>query len=80
MNISQTETSFRDAKTHYRAASMDFVVYTEEQHVEMHILTDDGETVAVTCAKDLLFRIQRLIERMARECPEIALWNDVSLH
>ena len=80
MDSLQTKTHFRDATTHYRAATMDFVVYTEEQRVEMHILTDKGETVAVTCAKELIFRVQRLIERMGRECPEIALWNDVSLH
>ena len=64
------------AQAHYRAASMELVAYLDEQRVEMHILTETGETVAVACAKDSIFRVQRSIERMGQECPEIATWND----
>jgi len=64
------------AQTHYRAATMELVAYLDEQRVEMHILTETGETVAVACAKDSIFRVQRSIERMGQECPEIATWND----
>ena len=64
------------AQAHYRAATMELVAYLDEQRVEMHILTETGETVAVACAKDSIFRVQRSIERMGRECPEIATWNE----
>jgi hypothetical protein len=64
------------ARTHYRAATMELVAYLDEQRVEMHIVTETGETVAVDCAKDSIFRVQRSIERMRRECPEVATWSD----
>jgi hypothetical protein len=55
---------------------MELVAYLDEQRVEMHIVTETGETVAVDCAKDSIFRVQRSIERMRRECPEVATWSD----
>jgi len=64
------------AQKHYRAATMELVAYLDEQRVEMHIVTQTGETVAVDCAKDSIFRVQRSIERMRRECPEVATWSD----
>jgi hypothetical protein len=64
------------AQTRYHAASMKLVAYLDEHRVEMHIVTDTGEAVAVTCAKDSIFRVQRQIERMRQECPEIASWGD----
>jgi len=63
------------AQTRYRAAAMELVAYLDEQRVEMHIVTGTGETVAVACARDSIFRVQQSIERMARECPEIATWG-----
>ena len=68
------------AQKHYRAATMELVAYLDEQRVEMHIVTQTGETVAVDCAKDSIFRVQRSIERMRLECPEVATWSDGSLH
>ena len=68
------------AQKHYRAATMELVAYLDEQRVEMHIVTQTGETVAVDCAKDSIFRVQRSIERMRRECPEVATWSDGPLH
>jgi hypothetical protein len=64
------------AQARYHAASMKLVAYLDEHRVEMQIVTDTGGTVAVTCAKDSIFRVQRQIERMGRECPEIASWGD----
>jgi hypothetical protein len=66
------------AKWHYRAATMEFVAYLEGQYVDMHIVTDTGETLAVAFNKDSIFKVQRSIERMGRECPEIATWGDRS--
>jgi hypothetical protein len=63
------------AQTRYHAATMELVAYLDEQRVEMHIVTETGETVAVACARDSIFKVQHSIERMARECPEIATWG-----
>jgi hypothetical protein len=63
------------AQTRYHAATMELVAYLDERRVEIHIVTETGETVAVACAKDSIFRVQRSIERMGRECPEIATWG-----
>jgi hypothetical protein len=68
------------AQKHYRAATMELVAYLDEQRVEMHIVTQTGETVAVDCAKDSIFRVQRSIERMRRECPEVATWSGEPPH
>ena len=64
------------ARTHYRAATMELVAFLDEQRVEMHIVTQNGETIAVDCAKGSIFRVQQSIERMKRECPEVATWSD----
>jgi hypothetical protein len=37
------------AQKHYRAATMELVACMDEQHIEMHIVTQIGETVAVYC-------------------------------
>ena len=36
----------------------------DEQGVQMHIVSETGETTAVARARDLIFRVQRAIERM----------------
>ena len=68
------------AQKRYRAATMELVAYLDEQRVEMHIVTQTGETVAVDCARDSIFRVQRSIERMRLECPEVATWRDGPPH
>ena len=68
------------AQKHYRAATMELVAYLDEQRVEMHIVTQTGETIAVDCAKGSIFRVQQSIERMRRECPEVATWSDGPPH
>jgi hypothetical protein len=59
----------------YRAAWMELVAYLDEHTVEMHILTDAGESVAIVCDKDSIFAVQRHIEQIGRACPEIATWK-----
>jgi hypothetical protein len=38
----------------------------------MHILADTGETICPTLS---IFAVQRHIESIGRECPEIATWS-----
>jgi hypothetical protein len=68
------------AQTRYHAATMELVAYLDEHRVEMHIVTETGQTIAVACAKDSIFRVQRSIEQMGRECPEIATWGGEPPH
>jgi hypothetical protein len=64
------------ATTRYRAVSMELAADLDAQQVEMHILTDTGETIAVVCRRDSIFTVQRHIEKMANACPEIATWRN----
>ena len=59
----------------YRAVSMELAAYLDEHCVEMHILTDAGETVSVACPTDSIFAVLRHIKRLGIECPEIATWG-----
>jgi hypothetical protein len=60
----------------YRAVSMELTADLDARNVEMHILTDTGKTIAIVCARDSIFAVQRHIERMGNACPEIATWSD----
>ena len=62
----------------YRAASMELGVYLDDHYVEMRILTDDGKAVAIACDGDSIFAIQRHIEQIGRECPQILTWKTVA--
>jgi hypothetical protein len=64
-----------DAAPRYRAVSMELAAYLDGRYVEMHITTDAGETVSVVCPRDSIFAIQRHIEQIGRDCPEIASWR-----
>jgi hypothetical protein len=64
----------RARPTTYRAVSMELVAYLDRRYVEMRILTDTGKSIAVTCGGDSIFAVQRHIERMKHECPEISSW------
>ena len=59
----------------FRAVSMEFAAYLDAHTVEMHILTDTGQSIAVVCPRDSIFAIQKHIEEMRAACPEIATWN-----
>lgn len=59
----------------YRAVSMELAAYLDGRYVEMHIVTDTGEAVAIVCPRDSIFAVQRHIEKIGRDCPEIASWS-----
>jgi hypothetical protein len=62
----------------YRAVSMELAAYSDGRYVEMRILADTGQSIAVACDIDSIFAIQRHIEQMGRECPEISTWKTVT--
>ena len=64
----------RASPTRYRAVSMELVAYLDGRYVEMQILTDTGKSIAVACGGDSIFAVQRHIEQMKQECPEISSW------
>lgn len=59
----------------YRAVAMELAADLDGRCVEMHIVTDTGETVTVVCPRDSIFAVQRHIDRIGRDCPEIATWH-----
>jgi hypothetical protein len=59
----------------YRAASMGLAAYLDDRHVEMHIVTDQGESLAIVCPRDSILAVQHHIERLGQDCPEIAHWG-----
>lgn len=63
------------AQFRFRAVAMRLVADLDERSVEMHVITDTGEAVAIACEKDSIFAVQRHIEQMGRECPEISSWK-----
>ena len=68
MNASPTQVRFR-------AVAMQFVADLDGRYVEMHVITETGDAVAIECEKDSIFAVQRHIEQMGRECPEISSWK-----
>jgi hypothetical protein len=68
MNASPTQIRFR-------AVAMQLVADLDGRYVEMHVITETGDAVAIACEKDSIFAVQRHIEQMARECPEISSWK-----
>jgi hypothetical protein len=61
----------------YHATSMELAADLDRRYVEMRIRTDTGENITVECARDSIFAIQRHIEQMGRECPEISTWRSI---
>lgn len=59
----------------YCALSMRLAAYLDGRYVEMHILTDTGKIVSIVCEKDSIFTVQRSIEKIGQDCPEIATWK-----
>lgn len=68
--------NLESAKIRYCAISMELAAHLDDRYVEMHILTDTGETVAIVCKEDSILAIQRNIEKLAGACPEIATWRE----
>jgi hypothetical protein len=73
--MERTTMTSAEISPRYHAVSMEFAAYLDGRYVEMHIVTDTGETVAVVCPRDSIFAIQRHIERIGQDCPEIASWR-----
>jgi hypothetical protein len=63
------------APLRYRAVSMELAAYLDGHFVEMHIQTDTGRTICIACLRDSILAVQRHIEQMAQDCPEIATWK-----
>ena len=61
--------------TRYRAVSMELIAYLDGRYVEMRILADTGKSITVVCGGDSIFAVQRHIEQMKQECPEISSWT-----
>ena len=66
------------AQVRYCAASMRLAAYLDGHYVEMHVLTNTGETIAIVCERDSIYSVQRHIEKMGRDCPEIATWKPLT--
>jgi hypothetical protein len=66
---------FPKAPNRHRAVSMAFAADLDEHYVEMRIVTDTGEAFVVVCPRASIFAIQRQIERIGHDCPEIATWS-----
>ena len=60
----------------FRAVSMEFAAYLDAHTVEMNILTDTGQSIAIVCPRDSVFAIQKHIAEMREACPEIATWSE----
>ena len=68
--------SVHPAPSHtYRAIAMELVAYLDEQFVELLIMTDSGESIAVACPRDSILSIQGHINQLVHECPEIESWG-----
>jgi hypothetical protein len=63
------------ATRRYCAVSMQLAAYLDSHYVELLILTNEGESIAVICPRDSIFSLQQHIEQIGRECPEIARWS-----
>jgi hypothetical protein len=59
----------------FRAVSMEFVAHLNERYVEMLVMTSDGTTIAIECENDAIFAVQRNIEKIGLDCPEIMAWK-----
>jgi hypothetical protein len=59
----------------YQAVSMQLAAYLDGRYVEMQLLTDAGEAVAIACDKNSILAIGRHIRQLGRECPEISTWQ-----
>ena len=63
------------AQIRFRAVAKQLVADLDGRYVEMHVITETGDAVAIACERDSIFAVQRHIEQMGRECPEITSWR-----
>ncbi|MEX2202109.1 MAG: hypothetical protein WD711_11985 [Dongiaceae bacterium] len=55
-----------------RAVAMQLIADLDGRYVELHVVTDRGQTLAITCDSNSIFAIQQHIEQLSEECPETA--------
>jgi hypothetical protein len=55
---------------------MELAADLDAHTVEMHIVAESSESIAIVCPRDSILAIQEHIEKLAKECPEIATWSD----
>ena len=57
-----------------RAIAMQLIADLDGRYVELHVVTDRGQTLAIACDNNSIFAIKQHIEQLSEECPEIASW------
>lgn len=60
----------------FRALAMEFAAHLDEHFVELHIITDTGDSIAIACPSASIIEIQRHIDQLVRQCPEIVSWGN----
>jgi hypothetical protein len=58
-----------------RAMAMQLVADLDGRYVELHVVTDRGQTLVIACDNSSIFAIQQHIEQLGEECPEVASWK-----
>lgn len=59
----------------FRAVSMELAAHLDERRVDMLVIAADGTTVAIECEADTIVKVQRHIQALAEECPEVLTWG-----
>ena len=60
----------------FRAVSMELAAYLDARTVEMHIITDTGQSIAIVCPRNSIFTLEKHIGEIRDACPEIATWSE----
>lgn len=58
-----------------RAVAVQLAAHLDGRYVDLTIITDRGQTVAITCDNRAIFEVKRRIEQLAQDCPEVASWD-----
>ncbi len=59
----------------YRAVSMELAAHSDSHLVEMRILTDTGEAIAIVCQRESIVSVQRNVAETGRVSADMAMWN-----
>lgn len=70
--------NYQPESTHrFRGIAMEFAAYLDDQFVELHIITDTGEFLSIACPCASIIEIQKHIEQLVHQCPEIVSWGKI---
>jgi hypothetical protein len=58
-----------------RAVAMQLFADPDGRNVEMHIVTDRGQTLVVACQNESLFAMQRALQQFNQDIPDISEWT-----